>query len=210
MAAITPQFLTQARSHWRPHPIFELISTAPLLAADIARAGDARDSCDHRRATLRFAVGTTLSLGQTFTILNKASTGLITGTFAGDPQGGTVTGSNGTVFSVSYIGGDGGDRRRSHGDPGTRSRIEHMDRRCVCDGWARFHAALQTAEVDSAALRGWNSFREGCPRSTLTKAKEATDSVSLRLFSRPINDLCCLGSLSVSQWRIRHLRRRWQ
>ena len=58
-------------------------------------------------SNLVVTVGTTLSLGQTFLILNKASTGAITGTFAGIPQGGTVVGSNGTVFSVSYTGGDG-------------------------------------------------------------------------------------------------------
>ena len=58
-------------------------------------------------SNLVVTVGTTLSLGQTFTILNKATLGLITGTFAGIPEGGTVAGSNGTVFSVSYIAGDG-------------------------------------------------------------------------------------------------------
>ena len=34
-AGIPPQFLPQARSHWRPPPIFELISTAPPLAPDM-------------------------------------------------------------------------------------------------------------------------------------------------------------------------------
>ncbi|MFZ0915497.1 MAG: autotransporter-associated beta strand repeat-containing protein [Candidatus Udaeobacter sp.] len=60
-------------------------------------------------SNLVVTVGTTLSVGQTFTILNKASGGAITGTFAGIPQGGTVTGSNGTVFSVSYTSGTGGN-----------------------------------------------------------------------------------------------------
>jgi autotransporter-associated beta strand protein len=60
-------------------------------------------------SVLVVTVGTTLSLGQTFTILNKVSLGAITGTFAGVPQGGTVVGSNGTVFQVSYTGGTGND-----------------------------------------------------------------------------------------------------
>ncbi len=60
-------------------------------------------------SNLVVTVGTTLSVGQTFTILNKVAAGAIVGTFAGIPQGGTVTGSNGTVFSVSYTGGDGND-----------------------------------------------------------------------------------------------------
>ena len=60
-------------------------------------------------SNLVVTVGTTLSVGQTFTILTKNNGGAITGTFAGIPQGGTVVGSNGTVFSVSYTGGDGND-----------------------------------------------------------------------------------------------------
>ncbi|MGA7274738.1 MAG: autotransporter-associated beta strand repeat-containing protein [Candidatus Udaeobacter sp.] len=60
-------------------------------------------------SNLVVTVGTSTSLGQTFTILNKTAPGAITGTFAGIPQGGTVTGSNGTVFSVSYTGGTGND-----------------------------------------------------------------------------------------------------
>ena len=56
-----------------------------------------------------------------------------------------MVGSDGTVFSVSYTGGDGNDivltvARRAG------SRAEHMDRRCACDRWARFHSASQTAE----------------------------------------------------------------
>jgi hypothetical protein len=54
-------------------------------------------------------VGTILSVGQMFTILDKTAAGAISGTFAGIPQGGTVVGSDGTVFTVSYTGGDGND-----------------------------------------------------------------------------------------------------
>ena len=57
-------------------------------------------------SNLVVTVGTTLSLGQTFTILNKVPVGAIAGTFA---QGGTVVGSDGTVFSISYVGGTGND-----------------------------------------------------------------------------------------------------
>ena len=60
-------------------------------------------------SNLVVTVGTTVSVGQTFTILNKVPVGGIVGTFAGIPQGGTVVGSNGTVFSVSYSGGTGND-----------------------------------------------------------------------------------------------------
>ena len=51
-------------------------------------------------------VGTTLSVGQTFLIGLRNAKQPITGQFA---QGGTVTGSDGTVFSVSYTGGNGND-----------------------------------------------------------------------------------------------------
>ena len=60
-------------------------------------------------SNLVVTVGTTLSVGQMFLILNKASFGPITGTFTGVPQGGTVTGSDGTVFQVSYTGFTGND-----------------------------------------------------------------------------------------------------
>ena len=51
-------------------------------------------------------VGITLSVGQTFTILNQVLGAAVTGTFA---QGNTVVGSNGTVFSINYAGGTGGN-----------------------------------------------------------------------------------------------------
>ena len=57
-------------------------------------------------SNLVVTVGTTLAVGQTFTILNKVAAGAIVGIFV---QGNTVVGSNGTVFSVSYTGGDGND-----------------------------------------------------------------------------------------------------
>ena len=59
-----------------------------------------------------------------------------------------MVGSDGTVFSVNYTGGDGNDIVLTCLGR-TRPRAEHMDRRCACDGWARFHAAPQTAEVNS-------------------------------------------------------------
>jgi autotransporter-associated beta strand protein len=57
-------------------------------------------------SNLVVTVGTTLSVGQTFLILDKNAAGAITGTFA---QGSTVVGSDGTVFSISYTGGNGND-----------------------------------------------------------------------------------------------------
>ena len=47
--------------------------------------------------------------GRHLCILNKVSGGNSTGIFAGVPQGGTVVGSDGTVFSMNYNGGDGND-----------------------------------------------------------------------------------------------------
>ena len=63
----------------------------------------------NQTSTLVVTVGTTLAPGQTFMILNKVSGGNSTGIFAGIPQGGTVVGSDGTVFSMNYDGGDGND-----------------------------------------------------------------------------------------------------
>ena len=50
-------------------------------------------------------VGTTLTVGQMFTIVNKVSAGAVTGTFA---QGSSVT-SGPNTFSIDYAGGDGND-----------------------------------------------------------------------------------------------------
>ena len=92
-------------------------------------------------SNLIVSVGTTLTVGDQFTIASHR--GGFRGVFA---QGSTVTADNGDIFSINYAGGAGGNDiiltliRRS------RSRAEHMDRRCACDGWARFHAAPQTAE----------------------------------------------------------------
>jgi autotransporter-associated beta strand protein len=49
-----------------------------------------------------------LTLGSTYTILNKTSTGAIIGTFTGKPQGSTFTAS-GYNWTISYTGGDGND-----------------------------------------------------------------------------------------------------
>ena len=58
-------------------------------------------------SNLVVTVGTTLSVGQTFLIGQRTAAGPITGQFA---QGSTVTGSDGTVFSINYTGGpDGND-----------------------------------------------------------------------------------------------------
>ncbi len=47
------------------------------------------------------------SVGEQFTIIH--STGGIIGTFAGLPEGATVTGSDGTPFTISYLGNGGND-----------------------------------------------------------------------------------------------------
>jgi autotransporter-associated beta strand protein len=57
-------------------------------------------------SNLTVHVGTTLSGGETFTILNKTSAGAITGTFL---QGTQVVADNGYIFTVTYTGGTGND-----------------------------------------------------------------------------------------------------
>jgi autotransporter-associated beta strand protein len=57
-------------------------------------------------SNLTVHVGTTLSGGETFTILNKTSAGAITGTFL---QGTQVVADNGYIFTVTYTGGNGND-----------------------------------------------------------------------------------------------------
>ena len=68
-------------------------------------------------SNLVVTVGTTLSVGQTFTIGLRISGGPISGQFA---QGDSVVGSDGTVFLVNYNGGHD-ERHRAHGHPAHRS-----------------------------------------------------------------------------------------
>jgi fibronectin-binding autotransporter adhesin len=56
-------------------------------------------------SNLVITVGTTLTIGQTFLIVEKVSAGAVSGTFA---QGSTVI-SGPNVFSINYAGGDGND-----------------------------------------------------------------------------------------------------
>jgi fibronectin-binding autotransporter adhesin len=60
--------------------------------------------------------GFTPTPGQTFTILNKASSGAITRTFGGKPQGSTFTAA-GFTWSITYLGGDGNDVVLTAGAP---------------------------------------------------------------------------------------------
>ena len=71
-------------------------------------------------------------------------------------------------FLSQLIGGNGNDIMLT---VSARSRAEHMDRRCACDRWARFHSAPQTAEVDSAALCGW--LLNGCELRELHELHKA-------------------------------------
>jgi hypothetical protein len=56
-------------------------------------------------SNLTVTVGTTLTIGQTFLVVEKVSAGAVSGTFA---QGSTVT-SGPYTFSINYAGGDGND-----------------------------------------------------------------------------------------------------
>src|SRR6266403_4026265 len=67
----------------------------------IVRSGGATISGSH----LVIMVGAGLYMGQTFTILNKQSSGAVTGTFA---QGNSIT-TGGYSFSINYGGDDGND-----------------------------------------------------------------------------------------------------
>ena len=57
---------------------------------------------------LSLSVGFTPAVGARFTIINNAGSGAVAGTFAGLPQGATIT-AGGAAFQISYAGGDGND-----------------------------------------------------------------------------------------------------
>ena len=88
-AVITPQFLTQARSHWQPASNFRVDINGTTAGSgydqlqNVAETGGVIIT----NSNLVVTVGTTLSVGQTFTILTKVAAGAITGTFAGSRKG---------------------------------------------------------------------------------------------------------------------------
>ena len=108
-AAITPQFLHTGALTLASTSNFRVDINGTTAGTGYDQLQVTTGGVTITGSNLVVTVGTTLSVGQTFTILNKVAAGAITGTFAGIPQGGTVVGSNGTVFSVSYTGGDGND-----------------------------------------------------------------------------------------------------
>ena len=59
-------------------------------------------------ASLAVAVGYTPTVNDTFTIIDKQSTGAVAGTFLGLPEGGTFN-AGGNQFAISYVGGNGND-----------------------------------------------------------------------------------------------------
>jgi len=103
-AVITVNALTlQPASNFR----IDINGTSPGIGYDrlvLTASGNNRFVITN--SNLVVTVGTTLSVGQTFLIAQRTAGGPVTGEFA---QGSSVVGSDGTVFSVSYTGGDGND-----------------------------------------------------------------------------------------------------
>ena len=62
-------------------------------------------------SNLAIHVGGTIMIGDTFLILDKTSSGAITGQFA---QGTQVIADNGDIFSINYTGGSGNDVVLTH------------------------------------------------------------------------------------------------
>jgi fibronectin-binding autotransporter adhesin len=59
-------------------------------------------------ATLNLTLGFTPAIGNTFTLIQNDGTDAVVGTFAGLPQGATLT-LGGMTFQISYVGGTGND-----------------------------------------------------------------------------------------------------
>jgi len=103
-AVLTLNALTlQPASNFR----IDINGTSPGTGYDrLVLTGSGNNRYVITNSNLVVSVGTTLSVGQTFLIGLRTSGGSIRGEFA---QGNSVVGSDGTVFSVSYTGGDGND-----------------------------------------------------------------------------------------------------
>jgi autotransporter-associated beta strand protein len=59
--------------------------------------------------SLVMAHGVVVPVGSTFTIIDNDGSDAVSGTFAGLPEGATVTSTNGATFRISYVGGTGND-----------------------------------------------------------------------------------------------------
>ncbi|SNT18069.1 MULTISPECIES: autotransporter-associated beta strand repeat-containing protein, partial [unclassified Azospirillum] len=94
------------------------LSSGSTFAVEIAGAGttagtdydqlQASGSVDITGATLSLSITGTPTANTTYRIIDKASSGTITGTFAGLAEGDTFTSGGGT-FTITYAGGDGND-----------------------------------------------------------------------------------------------------
>ncbi len=86
--------------------IIDKVDASSILNSQLNVTG----AVDLAGATLNLQLGQdfTPSIGQQFTIINNDGVDPISGTFAGVPQGGTVT-SGGLSYTVNYAGGDGND-----------------------------------------------------------------------------------------------------
>jgi len=69
---------------------------------------NASGAVDLGSSTLKLVWSFTSSLGDQFLILNKTSPGPVTGTFVGLPEGSRFP-SNGRIYQISYVAGDGND-----------------------------------------------------------------------------------------------------
>jgi hypothetical protein len=99
----------------------------------------------------------------TFTVLNKAAAGAVTGTFAGLPEGQGLT-VNGNVYVVSYAGGDGNDvtLTRLPGGIVTGEQINDgsAQRSMVTSITLTFSSGLPAADIP-AVLRGLSLIQLG-------------------------------------------------
>ncbi len=87
---------------------FEIGATGPAAFGKLSVTGNVALGNAALSVLIAHAVPP-VPVGSTLTIIDNDGTDAIGGTFAGLPEGATVTASNGATFRISYIGGTGND-----------------------------------------------------------------------------------------------------
>ena len=125
-----------------------------VIQADGATAGTGYDqlrstgSVNLAGATLS-ASGSIASASSTLTIVDVQGAAAVSGTFAGLPEGSTMT-VNGVDFTISYVGGDGNDVTLRSGHVPTTLVVSAGDHQSTTVGTA-FATALKVRVLDEAS-----------------------------------------------------------
>ena len=89
--------------------LFQIAGSVPITGFDQINVNVGGTVALAGLFSLDLVNGFTPALGEPFTLINNQGSAAINGTFAGLPEGASITDNDGNQYSISYIGGDGND-----------------------------------------------------------------------------------------------------